>query len=125
LKGFIDLVFEHQGRYFILDWKSNHLGYTAADYAGASLTRAMDAHGYHLQYLLYALALDRYLQLRLPNYRYHTHFGGVLYLFVRGVRPTWLSAGNAAPGVFFHRPTVATIHALNQLLGSTHAAAVT
>ena len=118
LKGFIDLVFEHHGQYFILDWKSNHLGYTPDDYAGASLARAMADHGYHLQYLLYALALDRYLRLRVPNYRYDTHFGGVLYLFVRGVRPAWLTADDTAPGVFFHRPAVATIRTLEQLLGS-------
>jgi len=122
LKGFIDLVFEHQGQYFILDWKSNHLGYTAADYTGVALTRAMADHGYHLQYLLYTLALDRYLQWRLPNYRYEIHFGGVLYLFVRGVRPTWASAGEATPGVFFHRPAGSTLRALNQLLGSPSAA---
>jgi len=120
LKGFIDLVFEHRGQYFILDWKSNHLGYTATDYGGAELGRAMADHGYHLQYLLYALALDRYLQLRVPDYRYETHFGGVLYLFVRGVRPTWQSADDATPGVFFHRPAVATLRALNQLLESPH-----
>jgi exodeoxyribonuclease V beta subunit len=124
LKGFIDLVFEHQGQYFILDWKSNHLGYTAMDYGGAPLARAMADHGYHLQYLLYALALDRYLQLRVPSYRYDTHFGGVLYLFVRGVRPTWLRVGDEAPGVFFHRPAAETIRALNQLLGSPSAAEV-
>ena len=125
LKGFIDLVFEHQGQYFILDWKSNHLGYTAADYGGATIARAMADHGYHLQYLLYALALDRYLQLRVPDYRYETHFGGVLYLFVRGVRPTWPGTGDEAPGGFFHRPAVETIRALNQLLGSPSATAVT
>jgi exodeoxyribonuclease V beta subunit len=124
LKGFIDLVFEHQGRYFILDWKSNHLGYTPADYGGAALARAMAEHGYHLQYLLYAVALDRYLRLRVPNYRYDTHFGGVLYLFVRGVRPNWRRVGDATPGVFFHRPAGATLRTLNQLLGSPHAAAV-
>jgi exodeoxyribonuclease V beta subunit len=124
LKGFIDLVFEHQGQYFILDWKSNHLGYTAADYAGAPLARAMADHGYHLQYLLYSLALDRYLQLRIPDYRYEIHFGGVLYLFVRGVRTTWPGTGDEAPGVFFHRPAAETIRALNQLLGSPSAAEV-
>jgi exodeoxyribonuclease V beta subunit len=122
LKGFIDLVFEHRGQYFILDWKSNHLGYTAADYAEAPLARAMAEHGYHLQYLLYAVALDRYLRMRIADYRYETHFGGVLYLFVRGVRPSWPPVGDAAPGVFFHRPAVATIRALNQVLGAPSAA---
>jgi exodeoxyribonuclease V beta subunit len=85
----------------------------------------MADHGYHLQYLLYALALDRYLKLRVPNYRYDTHFGGVLYLFVRGVRPTWLAVGDATPGVFFHRPEAATLQALDRLLGAPNAAGVT
>jgi exodeoxyribonuclease V beta subunit len=123
LQGFIDLVFEHEGHYFILDWKSNHLGYSAADYAGAPVARAMAEHGYHLQYLLYALALDRYLRLRVANYRYDTHFGGVLYLFVRGVRPTWPAVGDMTPGVFFHRPSAAIIRTLNRLLGRASAAA--
>ncbi len=133
LKGFIDLVFEHQGRYFILDWKSNHLGYTATDYGPVSLQRAMTDHGYHLQYLLYAIALDRYLKLRLPGYRHETHFGGVLYLFVRGVRPIWpasdpgsgrVAFGGSLPGVFFHRPEAATLRALDRLLASERSPAV-
>ena len=123
LKGFIDLVFEHRGQYFILDWKSNHLGYTAADYGGAPLARAMAEHGYHLQYLLYSLALDRYLTLRVADYDYATHFGGVWYLFVRAVRPTWPGTGEA-PGVFFHRPPEAAIRVLNDLLGSPNGGAV-
>ena len=122
LKGYIDLVFEHHGRYFIADWKSNHLGYAAADYGGASLARAMADHGYHLQYLLYVLAIDRYLALRVPGYRYETHFGGVFYLFVRGVRPAWPGDGEEIPGVYFHRPIPGTIRALNRLLGAAGAA---
>jgi exodeoxyribonuclease V beta subunit len=118
LKGFIDLVFEHRGQYFILDWKSNHLGYAASDYGGEPIARAMADHGYHLQYLLYALALDRYLRLRLAEYRYETHFGGVLYLFVRGVRPAWSRNDGGTPGVYFHRPRWHALQELNQLLGS-------
>ena len=118
LKGFIDLVFEHDGRYFILDWKSNHLGYGAADYGAGPVGRAMADHGYHLQYLLYAIALDRYLRLRVPDYRYEVHFGGVLYLFVRGVRPSWPGGGGATPGVFFHLPRAGIGRALDQLLGA-------
>jgi exodeoxyribonuclease V beta subunit len=118
LKGFIDLVFEHQGRFFILDWKSNHLGYRAADYAADKLGAAMAEHGYHLQYLIYTIALDRYLRLRLENYDYETHFGGVLYLFVRGVRAAWAEVNGTTPGVYFHRPSAAAVARLNQVFES-------
>jgi exodeoxyribonuclease V beta subunit len=115
LKGFIDLVFEHRGRYYVLDWKSNHLGYAASDYGPAPLRAAMAEHGYHLQYLLYALAVDRYLRHRVPGYRHETHFGGVLYLFVRGVRPDWVDVDGSRAGVFHHRPTAATLARLDAL----------
>lgn len=118
LKGFIDLVFEHQGRYYILDWKSNHLGHSAAAYAAEPVAEAMATHGYHLQYLLYTLALDRYLRRRIPGYRYETHFGGVLYLFVRGVRPDWKTLDGASAGVYFHLPDPAALCRLNALLES-------
>ncbi len=87
LKGFIDLVFEHDGKFYLLDWKSNHLGYGAEDYRQERLRDAMAEHGYYLQYLLYTVALNRYLRLRVPGYSYEQHFGGVYYLFVRGMRP--------------------------------------
>ncbi len=115
LKGFIDLVFEHDGRFWILDWKSNHLGDQPVDYAPARLEAAMQAHGYHLQHLLYTVALHRHLGRSLPGYDYETHFGGVLYLFVRGVRPGWQLDGRPA-GVFHHRCPVATLNALDALL---------
>ena len=66
LKGFIDLVFEHQGQYFILDWKSNYLGDSVSDYHGDALNNAMAEHRYDLQYQIYALALHRFLRSRLP-----------------------------------------------------------
>ena len=113
LRGFIDLVFEQGGRYWVLDWKSNHLGDNAEDYAAASLARAMDRQGYHLQYLLYSVALHRHLALRLPDYDYGKHFGGVLYLFVRGVRPHW-----PGRGVYAHCPAAAAIEHLSTLLGA-------
>jgi exodeoxyribonuclease V beta subunit len=115
LKGFIDLVFEHDGRYFILDWKSNHLGDTPAHYGQGAMAVAMRDQGYHLQYLLYLVALDRYLRHRLADYRPEQHLGGAVYLFVRGVRPDWRDADGAPTGVFFHRPTTATIARLSAL----------
>jgi len=118
LKGFIDLVFEHAGRYYVLDWKSNHLGYAPGDYGPAALKQAMAGHSYHLQHLLYALALDRYLRHRLGGYVQAQHFGGVFYLFVRGVRPDWRNADGSPAGVFRHRPTAATLARLDALFTS-------
>lgn len=117
LKGYIDLVFEHDGRFWVLDWKSNHLGEQPADYGPAALEAAMQAHGYHLQHLLYTVALHRHLGRSLPGYDYDTHFGGVLYLFVRGVRPGWTLGGQPA-GVFRHRAPRAVIEGLDALLAA-------
>lgn len=115
LKGYIDLVFRYQGRYYLLDWKSNHLGYRPEHYGQAAMAQEMADHGYTLQYLLYSVALHRYLALRLPDYDYGQHFGGVLYLFLRGVRPDWQNDGRQS-GVFFTRPDHAVVQDLNQLL---------
>ena len=119
LKGFIDLVFRHSGRYYILDWKSNHLGYTAADYRPESLATVMNGHGYHLQYLLYSVAMQRYLRHRLPHYEYARHFGGVLYLFIRGMRANWQALPGdegSTFGVYQHRPSAAVLDDLDALL---------
>ncbi len=116
LNGFIDLVFEHDGRYYILDWKSNHLGNRPGDYAAAPVSAAMAEHGYHWQYLLYTVALHRFLSLRLPGYDYDTHVGGALYLFIRGVRPDWTNGDGTPSGVFFDRPDRAVIEAIDALL---------
>ena len=118
LRGFIDLVFEHAGRFYILDWKSNHLGQGPAAYTEGPMVRAMHEHGYHLQYLLYTVALHRYLSCRLPAYHYDDHFGGAMYLFVRGVRPLWTTADGTATGVYFDRPPTALVEALSALFAS-------
>ncbi len=116
LRGFIDLVFEHGGRHYVLDWKSNHLGDSVADYGPDSLARAMQQQGYHLQAQLYALALHRHLQRRVPDYRHDDHFGGVLYLFVRGVRPGWTLPDGTAAGVHAQRPSLQALEQLSSLL---------
>lgn len=109
LNGFMDLFFEHNGKYYILDWKSNYLGDTLADYAPEKLAEAMAQNNYHLQYMLYTVAACRYLSLRLENFRYEEHFGGVIYLFMRGVR----SDGNS--GIFYTMPDQRTVEAMEQL----------
>jgi len=115
LKGFIDLVFEHEGRWFILDWKSNHLGDTPAHYGQAAMAAAMRDQGYHLQALLYLVALDRFLRHRLAGYDPARHLGGAVYLFVRGVRPQWRDANGEPTGVFFQRPSAALLARLSAL----------
>lgn len=100
LKGFIDLVFMHDDRYFIIDWKSNYLGDHYGAYGLEMMTDSMLNSGYILQYHLYALALHRYLGLRLDDYDYDRHFGGVIYVYLRGVNKQ-----NNETGLFWDRPT--------------------
>lgn len=87
VRGFMDLVFRQGGKYYLADWKSNHLGNRLEDYSRERLAVEMERKLYHLQYLLYIVALNRYLERRDPAYRYAVHFGGVLYLFLRGIDP--------------------------------------
>lgn len=111
LKGYIDLICCHDGRYYVMDYKSNRLGERAGDYAPEALDQVMATEHYVLQYHLYLLALHRYLQQRLPDYSYARHIGGVAYLFLRGMDP--LTPGQ---GVFIDRPPLAVIEALDQLM---------
>ena len=105
LKGFIDLVFCWQGRWYLLDYKSNHLGDTPQAYGKEALEQAMLAHRYDLQYQLYTLALHRLLRQRLPDYEPARHLGGVFYLFLRGMPEA---------GIFHTRPSVALVEALDR-----------
>jgi exodeoxyribonuclease V beta subunit len=111
LRGFIDLVFEQDGRYYVVDYKSNHLGPAPADYGESALASAMAHHHYFLQYHLYVVAVHRYLATRIAGYDYEAHFGGVFYLFVRGMAP---GRGENA-GVFADRPSRALVLALSAL----------
>lgn len=116
LNGAIDLVVETGGRFWLVDWKSNYLGTNALHYSAAALREAMQQHHYQLQCLLYSVGLHRYLQRRLRNYDYEAHFGGALYVFVRGVRPAWVGADGIATGVHFARPDARLVGALSALL---------
>ncbi|GAA5235458.1 exodeoxyribonuclease V subunit beta [Verticiella sediminum] len=106
LKGYIDLVLEHEGRYYVADYKSNWLGPDAAAYTPQAMRSAILASRYELQYALYLLALHRLLRARLPDYDYDRHVGGAVYLFLRG-----LDAPGA--GVHIERPPRSLIEALD------------
>lgn len=110
LKGFIDLVFRHEGRYYLLDYKSNWLGDSAGAYTREAMAAAMQSHRYDLQYQLYTLALHRYLRHRIAGYDYEHHFGGVIYLFLRGVE-----RDNPQQGIFTTRPDAALISQMDAL----------
>jgi len=111
LTGVIDLVFEHDGRYYVVDYKTNRL----PRYDDAALARAIVDSAYDLQYLLYVVALHRWLGHILPNYDYERHIGEVYYLFVRGIA--------AGGGVFRDRPPLELIEALDATLGVSEVAA--
>ena len=105
LKGFIDLTFEHDGRWYIADYKSNWLGPGASYYGGERLLQALAAEHYYLQYLIYLVALRRFLRLRLDDF--HTdQLGGAFYLFLRGM---------PSAGVYFSRPADSLLDALDTL----------
>jgi exodeoxyribonuclease V beta subunit len=112
MKGFIDLVFRYQGRFFIVDWKSNFLGNRVEDYNREKMAREMEDNFYILQSNLYVLAVHQYLKARLPNYSYRQHFGGIFYLFLRGIDP---QKGNEF-GVYRDFPGEELVEALSKNL---------
>lgn len=111
LLGFIDLVFCHEGKYYIADWKSNHLGFQLDNYSPDNLAREMERKLYPLQYLIYTVAVNRYLERRIPDYSYEAHFGGAYYLFLRGI-------DNSCPsnGIYFDKPDADLVRGLTQCL---------
>lgn len=111
ITGVIDLVFEYSGKYYLADYKSNLLGTHLQDYSPALLQQAMYDRRYDLQLLIYTIALHRYLRKRIPDYDYETHFGGSYYLFIRAMRPH----SGSKYGVYFYRPTLSQIQALDKL----------
>ena len=109
VRGTMDLVFSHQDKYYLLDYKSNFLGETLKDYDQTALKKAMLEHHYDWQYLLYVVALHRYLKTRLPHYDYNRDFGGVVYAFLRGMN------GSPQSGIFFDKPDWQLIQQLEEL----------
>ena len=107
VRGSIDLVFRHNGKYYLVDYKSNFLGSTLADYNQEALKKEMLHSHYDWQYLIYTLALHRYLQSVVSDYDYARDFGGVFYLFLRGMN------GEPQSGVFYDRPSVELITELD------------
>jgi len=112
MTGFMDLVFEHKERYYILDWKSNHLGNDVKNYGNDGMEEAMTGSNYHLQYMIYTVALKRWLEKKIAGFDFDKHFGGVIYVFLRGVRE------GGQTGIYRKRPEKDQIEALDSALSA-------
>ncbi|WP_315968479.1 exodeoxyribonuclease V subunit beta [Buchnera aphidicola] len=108
LKGFIDLVFIFNKKYYILDYKSNYLGDNDSSYCFKNIKKEIIQHRYDIQYQIYTLALHQYLKKKLKNYHYKIHFGGVFYIFLRGI--------NLQDSIFYTIPDYLLIKKLSNLL---------
>lgn len=114
MTGFIDLIFEHEGKYYILDWKSNFLGDDLKHYEHQAVLNAMNENNYHLQYCIYTVAMKRFLESKLgDSFDYNKHFGGVIYLFLRGVRK------GDSTGIYTNKLTLEMVEKLEEILNLT------
>lgn len=110
MKGFIDLIFEYEEKYYILDYKSNYLGNNSSEYDYSAMLSSIESSNYDIQYHIYTVALHRFLEFRKSDYYYDNHFGGVIYLFLRG-----LDIKHTSRGVFFDRPSLEKVLELDEL----------
>lgn len=110
LKGYIDLTFRANGQFYILDYKSNYLGDQYSDYSPRAIQQEMKHSYYDLQYHIYTVAIHRLLKTTLPDYDYDRDFGGVFYVFLRGVNPE-----TDGSGIFFDKPDFEIISGLDHL----------
>lgn len=111
VNGKVDLFFESSGKFYILDWKSNYLGPSIDDYSADSVAQAMTDNNYHLQYLIYSLAVKKYLKSRLGvSFNFDRDFGGVIYLFVRGMRK------DISSGVFYKKPDKNQMNLMSKIM---------
>lgn len=115
MKGFIDLIFEEEGKYYILDYKSNFLGNFFQDYSQNHIKDEILHSSYDMQYHIYGVALHRMLKATLKEYKYEDHFGGVVYLFLRGIDTT-----QKGSGVYFHKPNKTSIEELDSYFELEH-----
>jgi exodeoxyribonuclease V beta subunit len=111
MKGFMDCIFDYENKYYLVDWKSNYLGESLQDYCRSALQTVMMHEGYNLQYHIYLTALNAFFSLRDKQYSYEKKFGGVIYVFLRGISPE-----NIENGIFFHKPEKNMILRLSEML---------
>ena len=118
MHGFIDLVFEQNGKYYVCDYKSSHLGDNFEDYNYHALRNNVEQNYYDLQYLIYSLALHRYLQKNVADYNAEQHFGGIYYLYLRGMTSDEKHSG---AGVYFRKILLSDLTALDYIFSGKEA----
>ena len=120
MHGFIDLIFHADGKYYVCDYKSSHLGDQYSDYNDLAMRHNIEKSHYDLQYLIYALALHRHLKYALADYDPKQHFGGIYYLYLRGMSN---QAEHHGCGVYYRQITLAELEQLDDIFAgeSTHA----
>ncbi len=111
LNGVIDLLCIYNNKYFIIDYKTNWLGYKYIDYINKKLYKIIILHRYDIQYLLYTLALHNYLKLNLKTYNYNINFGGIYYIFLRGLLLD--NKNYSFTGIFYTKPRYSLIKKLS------------
>jgi len=111
--GFIDLVFQWQDRFYIVDYKSTYLGDQFEYYQHSYLEQNVSDNFYDLQYLIYSLALHRYLKHKKTDYDPQRHFGGIYYLYLRGMAP------NSHTGVFQADISLSILNKLDSLFANS------
>jgi len=114
LKGFADLVYEHDGRFYVADYKSNYLGDQLSDYHQQAMVISMNESGYWLQACIYLVALHRYLKSRKADYQIEQHLGGACYLYLRGMQ-----ADSHLTGVVHWMPSPELILDMDAILGQS------
>jgi exodeoxyribonuclease V beta subunit len=112
LKGFIDLVYEHDGQFYVADYKSNYLGDSINHYTVPAMQDSMTHSGYWLQATLYMVALHRYLKVRKADYQIEKHLGGAVYLYLRG-----MDATSDQTGIVHWQPDPQLVLDVDELLG--------
>ena len=110
LTGIIDLIFVKDDKYYLLDYKTNYLGENFVDYETQKIKTNIKENYYDLQYYIYSLFLDFYLKKNLKNYSYENNFGGVIYLYLRGIN------SKNSSGIFFTKPSFDKISKLSKCL---------
>ena len=112
MKGYLDVLFQHEGRFYVVDWKSNYLGAELENYQRNLLNAEMQKAFYVLQYHLYVLATHLHLKMKMPGYVYERDFGGVFYLYLRGID----AKRGPGYGIFEDRPDILLVNALEEAL---------